>query len=526
MQRCRKGEQKRGSRVSLDSNSFDKSRFGVRDEIVQLHEIIRLLESDWDNKHILVVGDVMLDKYIHGSVDRISPEAPVPIVHATLRSQQPGGAANVAMNLAGLGAQATVIGFTGDDEDGASLTRLLNTGGVNADLIAVAGMPTTSKLRILGGSQQMVRLDIETKAARPPEAYAALLERVRNLIPEIDGVILSDYAKGALTAEVCQEIIRNAREAGVPVLVDPKGRDFLRYRGATTISPNLKELALAAGESGTATDIDLETVLSVGQAMIGELDLDYLTVTLGEKGIAVLGPRSRFHAPAIAKQVFDVSGAGDTVIATLALAAASRVTIEDAARVANAAAGVVVSKFGTVPIARHELIAALTEFSGTETPEKTLDLARMVVRASEWRASGHTIVFTNGCFDILHVGHITLLEDCRRFGSKVVVGINSDASVSSLKGPTRPVVAERERARILAALSATDAVVVFDDPTPIKLITALRPDVLVKGGNYIADTVVGAPEVRSWGGRVVIVPTVEGFSTTNIVRKLSQQGKA
>ena len=509
--------------MSSETNGLDRSRSEVREEIVQLHEIVRLLESNWDEKHILVVGDVMLDKYIHGNVDRISPEAPVPVVQATLRSQQPGGAANVAMNLAGLGSRSTVIGFAGDDEDGAALSGLLKAAGVNADLVIVPGMPTTSKLRILGGSQQMVRLDIETKAARPAEAYATLLMQVHNLIPRIDAVILSDYAKGALTAEVCQTIIREARRAGIPVLVDPKGRDFQRYRGATTISPNLKELALAVRETDTTSETDLDSVLNQGQSMIRELGLDYLTVTLGEKGIVVLGPRSRLHAPAVAKQVFDVSGAGDTVIATLALAAASGVTVEDAARVANAAAAIVVSKVGTVPVARHELVAALTEFSGTETPEKTLDLSRLLVRASEWRATGHKVVFTNGCFDILHVGHIALLEDCRRLGSKVVVGINSDASVSRLKGPSRPIVGERERARILAALSATDAIVVFDDPTPIHLITALRPDVLVKGGDYVADDIVGAPEVRSWGGRVVIAPTVEGFSTTNIVRKLSQQ---
>jgi D-beta-D-heptose 7-phosphate kinase/D-beta-D-heptose 1-phosphate adenosyltransferase len=266
----------------------------------------------------------------------------------------------------------------------------------------------------------------------------------------------------------------------------------------------------------------LDAILDGARSLSSELGLDYLTVTLGEKGIAVLRGENRFHAPALARQVFDVSGAGDTVIATLALAVANDVAIEDATRLANVAAGIVVGKLGTVPIARHELAAALTEVSGTEAREKVLDLDRLLVRAAEWRASGHTIVFTNGCFDILHVGHIALLEDCRRFGDKVVVGINTDASVSRLKGPGRPVVGERERARILAALSATDAIVAFDAPTPFDLIVALQPDVLVKGGDYTEESVVGAPEVKSWGGRVVIVPTVQGFSTTNIVNKLAQ----
>ncbi len=267
-------------------------------------------------------------------------------------------------------------------------------------------------------------------------------------------------------------------------------------------------------------------ILDRGQSLTSELDLDCLTVTLGEKGIAVLHRESRFHAPAVAQQVFDVSGAGDTVIATLAVATTCGIAIEDAARLANIAAGIVVGKLGTIPIARHELAAALTEFSGTETREKILDLDRLLVRAAEWRASGDTIVFTNGCFDILHVGHIALLEDCRRFGDKVVLGINSDASVSRLKGPGRPIVGERERARILAALAATDALVTFDAPTPIDLIVALRPDVLVKGGDYTEENVVGAPEVRGWGGRVVIVPTVEGFSTTNIVRRLAHSANS
>jgi D-beta-D-heptose 7-phosphate kinase/D-beta-D-heptose 1-phosphate adenosyltransferase len=503
--------------VTLEQNGFDQTRSAGGNGIAALHDIVRLLESGWAGKRILVVGDVMLDRYIHGSVDRISPEAPVPVVRATRRSQQPGGAANVAMNVAGLGAQATVIGFAGEDEDGTLLAAMLKASGIEGRLIPVRDTPTTSKLRILAGSQQMLRLDTEASTPRPPSAYAALFQEVRGLLPAVDAIILSDYAKGTLTAENCQEMIGAARLAGVPILVDPKGRDFQRYRGATTICPNLKELAIATGESGA----DLNAVLERGQSLPSALGLDYLTVTLGEKGIAVLQRAGRFHAPAIARQVFDVSGAGDTVIATLAVAIANGIDIEDATRLANLAAGIVVGKLGTVPIARHELAAALTEFSGTETREKILDLERLRVRVAEWRASGHAIVFTNGCFDILHVGHIALLEECRRFGDKVVVGMNSDASVSSLKGSGRPVVGERERARILAALSATDAIVTFDAPTPIDLIVSLQPDVLVKGGDYTEESIVGALEVRSWGGRVVIVPTVQGFSTTTIMRKLA-----
>jgi D-beta-D-heptose 7-phosphate kinase/D-beta-D-heptose 1-phosphate adenosyltransferase len=507
--------------VISERNGSDRSGL-PHNGIVQLHEIVRLLESGWSGKSILVVGDMMLDKYVYGTVDRISPEAPVPVVHAARRSQQPGGAANVAMNVAGLGARASLIGFAGDDEDGAILAAMLTSAGVETHLISVPGTPTTSKLRILGGSQQIVRLDIESDATRPPAAYREMLETARSVLPRVDAVILSDYAKGALNAEMCQTIIAAARQAGLPVLVDPKGLDFLRYRGATTISPNLKELALATGVSSTNPDAALQR----GRSLVAELGLDCLTVTLGEKGIAILrahehGDGGDFRAPAVARQVFDVSGAGDTVIATMAVACACGIGVEDAARLANIAAGIVVGKVGTVPVAAHELAAALLDSVGTDTPEKVLDLNRLLARAAEWRAAGHSIVFTNGCFDILHVGHIALLEQCRSFGDKVVVGINSDASVARLKGPRRPVVGEAERARVLAALAATDAVLAFDAPTPLDLIVALRPDVLVKGGDYTEASVVGAPEVRSWGGRVAIVPTVEGFSTTNIVRKLA-----
>jgi D-beta-D-heptose 7-phosphate kinase/D-beta-D-heptose 1-phosphate adenosyltransferase len=482
-------------------------------------QLVELIEGGWNGKHILVVGDVMLDKYIYGNVDRISPEAPVPVVHALRRSQQPGGAANVAMNVQGLGGKASVVGFVGDDQDGSSLVDLLKAGGIEAHLICVQTTPTTSKLRILAGSQQVVRLDIETKAPRPPEAYASLLERVLGLLPDVDGVVLSDYAKGALSAEICQAIIGEARKVGVPVMVDPKGRDFARYRGATTISPNLQELAIATGDSGAST----EAILDRGRILSNELGIDYLAVTLGPGGIMVFHAENRFRAPAVAKQVFDVSGAGDTVIATLALSASCGLAIEEAVRLANVAAGIVVGKLGTVPIARHEFIAALTEFSGTHAQEKTLDIGPLLRRAAEWRASGRSIVFTNGCFDILHIGHIALLEHCRQLGGKVVVGINSDASVARLKGPTRPIVGERERASILAALAATDAIILFESPTPIDLILALRPDVLVKGGDYEEKSIVGAVEVCSWGGRVVIIPNVEGFSTTTVVRKMTER---
>jgi len=483
--------------------------------IRDLHRVMQLMEGDWRQTRVLVVGDVMLDRYVWGEVERISPEAPVPIVRAVHRTERAGGAGNVAMNVAGLGAQALLLGFCGEDAEGAALEACLRGAGVEARLTAVPSHPTTTKLRILGGKQQMMRLDMEQTEGYQPEAYAALMEAMEAGLETAQALVLSDYAKGVLSEQVCQRAIAAAKRRGIPVLVDPKQRDLRRYRGATAICPNLSELAASTG--GTAKNV--EGLLTAGQKLAGELGLNYLVATLSEKGIAVLGEDSQFVAPAAARQVFDVSGAGDTVMATLALALASGLEIETAVQLANVAAGIVVGKVGTVPVTRDELLTNLMPEIELQAQEKVLTLEALLVRASAWRSAGQSIVFTNGCFDLLHLGHITLLEDARREGDRLVVAINSDASVRGLKGPTRPIVGERERARILAALAAVDAVVVFGEPTPLRLIEALRPEVIVKGGDYREETVVGAKEVRSWGGRVKIVPTVAGFSTTKLIER-------
>ncbi len=483
--------------------------------IEDLHRIVSRIEGDWRETRVLVVGDVMLDRYIWGDVERISPEAPVPVVRLAHRSEQPGGAANVAMNIAGLGAAVTLAGFAGQDEERSALEACLARAGVASELTAVPGHPTTSKMRILGGQQQILRLDVERTKGYRREAYDALLKGVEAALPSVRAVVLSDYAKGVLTEEVCRAIIDSARRQGIPVLVDPKHRDFTRYRGATTICPNLQELSVATGIPAKET----EPLLLAARDLLPSLGLDYLTVTLSEKGIAVVGPKQTHTYPAVARQVFDVSGAGDTVIATLALSLASGLPIEAAVPLANIAAGVVVSKVGTVPITRDELITSLMPEIELQASEKLLPLDRLITRVHAWRSKGERVVFTNGCFDLLHVGHITLMEDARRQGDRLIVAINSDASVSGLKGPTRPVVREQDRGRVLAALAAVDAVVVFGEPTPMRLIEALRPDVIVKGGDYTEETVVGAKEVRSWGGIVKIVPTVEGFSTTKLIAR-------
>jgi D-beta-D-heptose 7-phosphate kinase/D-beta-D-heptose 1-phosphate adenosyltransferase len=483
--------------------------------IEQLHEVVAEIEQSWASKRVLVVGDVMLDTYVWGEVGRISPEAPVPVVRATHRSHQPGGAANVAMNIARLGANAEVIGFTGGDESEALLAEGLRANGIATWFVVSEGFPTIAKQRILGGRQQMLRLDTERLGARAKDDYERLTASVLARLPECDAVVLSDYAKGALTPEVCRAVIDAARRLDVPVLVDPKSADFARYRGATTVCPNLGELAAAVHLDGR----DLKALLDAAEELVAELDLEFLTATLGERGIALVRPGNRFVAPAVARQVFDVSGAGDTVIAVLALCLASGLKAETAVELANVAAGIVVGKVGTVPVEKYELLAALAPQIALHAEDKVVTREDLVRRVALWKANGERVVFTNGCFDLLHIGHITLLEQARRFGDKLIVAINSDASVRGLKGPSRPIVGETERARVLAALAAVDAVVVFGETTPLELIVAARPDVIVKGGDYAVETVVGAGEVQSWGGQVKIVPLVAGYSTTQLIAR-------
>ena len=487
--------------------------------VEQLNEAIRQIEQSWGNLRILVLGDVMLDKYIWGEVKRISPEAPVPVVRATHRSEQPGGAANVAMNLARLGARVTVLGFTGGDSDEQLLVQHLRANEVTPVFVSSEGFPTITKLRILGGHQQIVRLDSENLAARPAEDHAQLLQLALQNLPGMHAVLLSDYAKGALNQEICQQVIGAARAQGIPVLVDPKSADFASYRGATTVCPNLRELSAAAHMEA----LDLGLLLDAAESMVTKFDLQFLTVTLSERGIALLRAGSRVMAPAVARSVFDVSGAGDTVIAVLALSLASGLRPEVGAQLANVAAGIVVGKIGTAPVEKHELLAALMPDKALHAEDKVVSLEELTKRAACWKSNGERLVFTNGCFDLLHVGHITVLEQARRFGDRMVVAINSDESVRRLKGPSRPIVSETQRARVLAALTGVDAVVVFGEPTPLEVILALRPDVIVKGGDYEAASVVGATEMQAWGGQVKIVPTVEGFSTTRLIEKSTEK---
>jgi D-beta-D-heptose 7-phosphate kinase/D-beta-D-heptose 1-phosphate adenosyltransferase len=485
--------------------------------LAETHAVLGLLEGGFGQLKVLVVGDLMLDRYILGEVERISPEAPVPVLRHAQRYERAGGAANVAMNLAGLGCQVVLAGFWGDDAEKAELAGILEAAKVDVAGVVTTGLPTISKTRIVGRRQQLLRLDIESSDAPAAVDRQRLQERVVALVGKVHAVVISDYAKGVVGRELCEAVVRASRAAGVPVLVDPKSSDLSVYSGATMVCPNLGELAAA---TGVAKD-DLPGLLAAGEGQRREHEFTYLAVTMSERGIRLLSDAGVYASAARAREVFDVSGAGDTVIATIAASLAGGLKVETAVDLANLAAGIVVGKVGTAPIAAHELIAALTPSSGVRGGEKILDRERLAKRIAEWRAAGETIVFTNGCFDLLHVGHVTLLEECRGFGSKLVLGLNSDASVRRLKGETRPVVGEAERARVMAALAAVDAVVVFEEDTPLELLKLVQPDVLVKGGDYTVETVVGHEAVIAAGGRVEIVPTVVGFSTTSLVEKVS-----
>ncbi|CAK0769002.1 D-beta-D-heptose 7-phosphate kinase / D-beta-D-heptose 1-phosphate adenylyltransferase [Gammaproteobacteria bacterium] len=470
------------------------------------------------DRSLLVVGDLMLDRYLWGEVGRISPEAPVPVVRLLRQSENPGGAANVALNLRGLGLPVTLAGLIGTDAEGIRMAALLAAAGIdNSGIVSFPDRPTSCKTRVIGEHQQMLRIDVEDISPLTTDITAALSERFQSLLAQGPAaVILSDYGKGVLTPDLCQAIITTGRAAGIPILVDPKGRDYTRYYGATLLSPNRAELALATGIPSR----DLDALLAAGEQLRATLDLRYLLVTLGDQGMTLLDGAAPIHIPAVAQEVYDVSGAGDTVIATTAAGLVAGLPIRDALRLANLAAGLVIGKVGTTPITAAELATALTSDHARAQSEKIFTLPALLAQITHWRARGERIVFTNGCFDLLHAGHVTYLERARRTGHRLVVGLNTDHSVRTIKGEGRPVIHEDDRARVLAALAVVDAVILFDEETPLTLIRAVRPDVLAKGADYREDQVVGGTEVKSHGGRVYLVPLEEGRSSSNIMKRI------
>jgi D-beta-D-heptose 7-phosphate kinase / D-beta-D-heptose 1-phosphate adenosyltransferase len=465
---------------------------------------------------VLCVGDVMLDRFVYGVVSRISPEAPVPVLKQTRAASMPGGAANVARNLASLGLQAVVAGAIGQDEAGAELSvRLRETPGISAHMVVLQHRPTTLKTRLIAGGQQLLRLDAEDLGEPDLVAEAAIIAVIKDVAPSVSAILISDYAKGLITPSVIAAILEAAAAHTLPVIADPKGADFARYGAVDILKPNASELAAAMGLP-TGTHAEVEHALSAAQR---SLPARSIIVTRAAQGMSyVCAGGEPGHVTGQAREVFDVSGAGDTSLAALAAAIVAGASLEEAVNVAILASGIAVGKSGTATVSALELLDAL-EVPQRASSAGVLSADAMVGQIERWREGGLRIGFTNGVFDILHPGHVRVLEESRRHCDRLIVGLNSDASVKRLKGPQRPVNDAASRAQVLCGLSAVNGVVIFDDETPLSLITALKPDVLIKGGDYTRETIVGAGLVEARGGEVVVVPLVPGQSTTSIIAR-------
>lgn len=474
--------------------------------------------SRFGNVTVLVVGDFILDRFVNGVIERISPEAPIPVLRGRGETSAMGGAGNVVANIVSLGAAAIPVSVIGADPAGDNLMRMLTELGVDTGGLAQdANRMTSSKSRFSALNQQVLRFDEEEIKPLRDAERTTLIRHFRTALAQADIVILSDYGKGMLLDGVAGELISMCREAGKPVLVDPKGRDYACYSGATAITPNRKELGEAVGRAVFADD----EIVAAARELISAHGFEFVVATRSEKGMSVVDADDARHIATQAREVFDVSGAGDTVIATFALALAAGADRVIAAAIANAAGGVVVGKRGTARLTVEELTGALFRSHGPIAhKDAILDSAAAARLVATWKEEGLSVGFTNGCFDILHAGHVSLLHAARSQCDRLVLGLNSDASVRRLKGPGRPVNDEHDRACVLAALASVDAVVVFEEDTPLALIEALKPDILVKGADYTIDQVVGAEIVQKAGGRVVLVDLVAGKSTTGTIGKL------
>lgn len=472
-----------------------------------------MLKNRETKRHILVVGDLMLDHYLWGSCERISPEAPVQVVAVEKETVVLGGAGNVLNNLNALQTDTTVLSVLGNDSVADELIKHLDAVGVNREaLIIEKARRTSKKSRIIAGNQQIVRYDNESTYPITSESENALIRAFDKIITTIDIVILSDYGKGVLTERVCKALIASAQKAKKRVIIDPKGRDYSKYKGASFITPNKKEASEA-----TAMKLDsIEAIEKAGFYLKAELDLEAALITLSEDGIAVFEDQMHIH-PTVAQEVFDVTGAGDTVIASIAYALSLGVGIDEAVEFANAAAAVVVAKLGSATATLSEIDAYLSSLGHHSSHEhiKSFDEIASIVNRLEQKK----IVFTNGCFDILHAGHVTYLEKAKSFGDILIVGLNADSSVRKLKGETRPINSENDRAYLLAALHVVDYVVIFSEETPYELIKIVQPDVLVKGGDYEGKEVVGSDIAKE----VKLVDFVDGKSTTKTISKIQEQ---
>ena len=481
-------------------------------------ETIQDALAGFDDLTVLVVGDFMLDCFVYGDLERISPEAPIPILRGSDRRQMLGGGGNVVANLVALGATALPLTVVGGDAAGGDLTGMLKELGVDTKgVLADKDRRTSQKTRFVAQRQQVLRFDEEDRIPLEDGDRATLFKRLERLLARANVVILSDYGKGVLGQGVAAEIISRCRAAEIPVLVDPKGDDYGIYAGATAVTPNRKELAEASG-APAVTDEEVE---QAARQLVAAHRFDYVVATRSEDGMSLVGPDFAHHVATPVQEVFDVSGAGDTVIASFALGLAAGLDLQAAGALANAAAGVVVAKAGTAQVTRDELLVHMNGHVG-KAGAVDLDHARRLV--ASWKSRDLTVGFTNGCFDILHAGHVSLLRQARAACDRLVVGLNTDASVRRLKGDERPVNGEADRAAVLSALKSVDAVVLFGEDTPAELIAELMPEVLVKGADYTIDQVVGADVVTAAGGRVVLADLLPDRSTSGTISSLKASG--
>ena len=485
-----------------------------------MNEVFEKVLKRAEGMKTLVVGDLIYDEFVWGQVSKISPEAPVQVLDWQSSHTAPGGAANVAYNLATMGVEVTLVGVVGQDDQGLALKNTLRSAGVDTlGVIADPNRPTSHKVRFIAHAQQILRMDREERLDVDRTLAELIGRAIREAVPQVDGIIMSDYLKGVLTDGLIQLIISEAQSHGKRVIVDPKGRRYERYRGSHIITPNFQEV-----EEATGVELKSEEDLLRAAAIIFEqVDCESILVTRGREGMSLFSADgSSVHIPTQAREVFDVTGAGDTAVAVFSLGAFADASLEEAARLANIGAGIVVGKVGTSVATKEEIIGYLEEgqfYSARKIV--SLDEASKLVRLA--RGRNKAIVFTNGCFDLLHAGHIMMLNKARSLGDLLVLGLNSDESVSNLKGPERPIIGQGDRAKIMASLDCVDNVIIFDEPTPERLIEELVPDILVKGGDYTLEEVVGREIVEAAGGRVELVPLVEGWSTSDIVQRIAER---
>lgn len=491
-----------------------------------MKELVKTVKS-MEGLGIMVAGDIMLDIFVYGDVDRISPESPVPVLNIAREDRMMGGAGNVVSNLGTLGVKSYVFAVVGNDDEGRQVQSLAAKSGADvSNIIVDASRPTSVKTRYIARAQHLLRTDSEKTHALSADQESALMDAVNKTLPKVKAVVLSDYGKGVLSKSVIAKIIAAAKEKNIPVLVDPKGLDFSIYKGADIVTPNRKELSQAAAGLPTKTD---DEIVAAARKIRESCGIENIIATRSEDGMSVIGKNAPLHLKTQVREVFDVSGAGDTVIATIAAALGAGASLEEAAKLANIAGGIVVGKVGTTPIRSGELLDALegSQSFGHQAPLSDWDSAVETIRS--WKAKGLKVGFTNGCFDIIHYGHVNYLNHARSKCDRLIVGLNHDASVRILKGPTRPVNDETARATVMGALGAIDLVVLFgaekagDDNTPCAIIEKLQPDIFFKGGDYTIGQLPEAKIVQAYGGEVSIMNLYEGYSTTSTIEKMQKK---